>query len=207
VFLACLLEILKADFCRAAMLIFLTVHVSTTVRSDPSKLKEAINIAYFVIGCISPIVQLLKASIVGLNLFSILCEGYPPVKVTNPGAITLYDGPIVFLTIQSLLLFFFLVWSDHGFSLGRLKSKRNDNPRDPGNNVRIEPEVIKEEARVLDSNDGLRVININKSFKTFLQKPIIAVNNLTFGVKPSEVFALVGPNGGKTYHAPFLNPS
>ena len=44
-------------------------------------------------------------------------------------------------------------------------------------------------------NDGLRVVNITKSFS----RKIVAVENVTFGVPRGEVFALLGPSGaGKT---------
>jgi ABC-type glutathione transport system ATPase component len=91
-----------------------------------------------------------------------------------------------------MLMFGFLVWSDHRYSLGPLKRKRANVPRDPENNATIEPEVAEEEARVLTSDDGLRVMHVDKVFKSVMNKPVHAVDNLTFGVKQGEVFALVG---------------
>jgi ATP-binding cassette, subfamily A (ABC1), member 3 len=45
-----------------------------------------------------------------------------------------------------------------------------------------------------DSNDGLRALHLTKSFGK-----LVAVENVTFGVRRGEVFALLGPNGaGKT---------
>jgi ATP-binding cassette subfamily A (ABC1) protein 3 len=43
---------------------------------------------------------------------------------------------------------------------------------------------------VSSSNDGLRVLNLTKSFGH-----VTAVENLTFGIKRGEVFAFLGPNG------------
>ena len=50
-------------------------------------------------------------------------------------------------------------------------------------------------SRVDSSNDGLRVVNITKSFS----RKMVAVENVTFGVPRGEVFALLGPSdAGKT---------
>jgi len=54
----------------------------------------------------------------------------------------------------------------------------------------VEAEVSNELTRVSSSQDGLRVLNLSKRFGKNL-----AVNNVTFGVPRSEVFALLGPNG------------
>jgi ATP-binding cassette, subfamily A (ABC1), member 3 len=50
--------------------------------------------------------------------------------------------------------------------------------------------VSNELTRVSSSQDGLRVLNLTKNFGKTL-----AVDNVTFGVPRSEVFALLGPNG------------
>jgi ATP-binding cassette, subfamily A (ABC1), member 3 len=53
-------------------------------------------------------------------------------------------------------------------------------------------EILSETQRVSSSSDGLRVLHITKAFSSN-----IAVENLTFGVKHGEVFALLGPNGAR----------
>src|SRR5258708_37675699 len=54
----------------------------------------------------------------------------------------------------------------------------------------MENDIGEELARVRSSNDGLRVLNLTKSFGC-----VTAVENLTFGITRGEVFALLGPNG------------
>jgi ATP-binding cassette subfamily A (ABC1) protein 3 len=166
---------------------------------DPKEAINTQNIAYYAIGLISPISQLLKALIVSLNLFAVLCEGNPPAKSTTPGAFNLYGGPILFLIAQIAVMFSFLVWSDHRFSLGKLKKRSvKEIPRDQERRVGfVEREVVEEEARVMRETDGLKVLHTDKVFKSLGQKKVQAVDDLTFGVKQGEVFALVGPNGGK----------
>jgi ATP-binding cassette subfamily A (ABC1) protein 3 len=177
-------------------LIFLSTYWSIEARSDPAKVDEQVKIAYYAIGVISPITQLLKAMMVGLNLFSVLCKGSPPVKATNAASFDLYGGPIFFLIAQSLVMFAFLVWSDHKFSLGRFH-QHSSKELDPEKSITKEREVAEEEIRVSNSQDGLRVLHIDKVYKPLGGQKVHAVDDLTFGVKPGEVFALVGPNGGK----------
>jgi ABC-type multidrug transport system fused ATPase/permease subunit len=185
--------------------VFLSVWISAQARSDPKETANVQNTAYYVIGLISPITQLLKAIIVSLNLFSVLCQGAPPTKATNPGAFNLYGGPLMFLIAQIAVMFSILVWSDHRFSLGKLrkpgvKEIRRDQERGVGF---VEREVADEEARVMRENDSLTVLHTDKVFKSFGRKKVQAVDDLTFGVKQGEIFALVGPNGGTLTHFHF----
>lgn len=177
------------------LLIYMTAYISIQAQSDPDKVPHLLNIAHYTISCISPISQLVRSLLLGLNLFSILCQGQPPVKRNDPGSWDLFGGPIFFLIIQSLLMFLFLVWKDHRYSFGGLKKKRQASLTDVESVQAIEREVLEEEARVETSDDGLRVVHVDKAFKSFGHGNVHAVKDLTFGVKRGEVFALVGVNG------------
>lgn len=123
---------------------------------------------------------------VSLNIFSVTCVGNE--EQSNAGAMTAYGGPITYLILQSVVLFGLLLLWDSGSPLRRFRNKqKNHELEDKDTN---EPEVSHELTRVTSSRDGLRVLNITKRFKKNL-----AVNNVTFGVPKSEVFALLGPNG------------
>jgi len=186
----------RLTFLSVMLLIYLTAYMSILAQSDPAKVDHQIQIVYYAVGCISPITQLIKGMLVGLNLFSILCKGSPPVKSTNPGAWDEYGAPIFFLIIQSVLMFLFLIWKDHRYSFGPLKRSRKIPARDPESTQQhIATEVADEARRVTESNDGLKVIHIDKVFKSFGRPAVHAVDDLTFGVKHGEVFALIGPNG------------
>jgi ATP-binding cassette, subfamily A (ABC1), member 3 len=123
---------------------------------------------------------------VSLNIFSVTCNGN--VEQTNPGAMTAYGGPILYLIVQSIALFGCLLLWDSGSPLRRFRNKQKNVELEDKNT--LEPEVSNELVRVTSSRDGLRVLNITKRFKK-----ILAVDNVTFGVPKSEVFALLGPNG------------
>lgn len=176
------------------LLMYMTAYMNITVRSPAYETQWQIMTVHYTLGLITPIGQLLRAIFVGLNLFSALCSGSPPVKATSPGPMNLFGAPIVYLIGQSLFLLGILVWSDHDFAFPSLR--KAPVPVDAEDTTTKEPEVSEEIARVATSDDGLRVLHTSKTFKTWSAGKNKVVDDLTFGVKRGEVFALVGPNGG-----------
>jgi len=176
--------------------LYLTAYVTIQARADPEQAEREILIVHFTLGLITPVGQVVRALLLGLNLFSILCQGSPPAKASYPGGILIYGGPILYLTCQSLLLFAYIVWQDHRFSVSHLPSLGNRQPLpDAEDHITREPEVSEEIARVTASNDNLRVLHISKVFSSFAYGKVTAIDDLTFGIMQGEVFALVGPNG------------
>ncbi len=179
------------------LLLYLTAYMNITVRAPADKSQEEILLVHFTFGLITPIGQLLRATLVGLNLFSTLCSGSPPVKATNGSGIVLFGGPILYLIGQSLFLFGILIWSDHGFGFPSL---RKSGPSVDSEGITTkEPEVLEEINRITASDDGLRVLHASKTYKKYgnaSYSKAKVVDDLTFGVKKGEVFALLGPNGG-----------
>ena len=82
------------------------------------------------------------------------------------------------------------MWWDSGALFRPLRGKKQEAEVEAAENHGVEAEVSNELTRVTSSQDGLRVLNLTKSFGKTL-----AVDNVTFGVPRSEVFALLGPNG------------
>jgi len=130
--------------------------------------------------------SLIRTLFIALNIFSTTCDGKELSQ--NPGGILGYGGPILYLFLQIFILFAILLWYDSGSIVAwwrRIKKtpttvSEEDMPDD----------VAEELVRVSSSNDGLRVLNLTKSFGK-----ITAVENLSFGIKRGEVFSLLGPNG------------
>jgi len=164
------------------LLMYLTAYMNITVRAPAFETQSQLMLVHYTLGLITPIGQLLRSVFVGLNLFSVLCSGSPPIKATSPGLMPLFGSPIL------------LVWSDHDFSSlgwhGATSIIDSENP------TTHEPEVLEENDRVSRSNDGLRVLHANKTFRTMAIGWNKVIKDLSFGVKRGEVFALVGPNGG-----------
>jgi ATP-binding cassette subfamily A (ABC1) protein 3 len=125
---------------------------------------------------------------VALNIFSTTCSGKE--IASYPGGILQYGGPILYLIIQIFVLFAILLWYDSGSVLAWYRRVRKAPPTTQETAVPADEEIAEELVRVNSSNDGLRVLNLTKSFG-----PVTAVENLTFGIRRGEVFALLGPNG------------
>ncbi|PKX97213.1 putative ABC transporter [Aspergillus novofumigatus IBT 16806] len=171
-------------------LIYFIAYMSVLTYAPTQKVDEYLEITHFTIGLIAPSGNLLRAMFTSLNTFSILCRGRE--IASYPGEITLYGGPILYLICQSFVLFGLLLWIDGGpvFSMMRRRAKQNHvEEKDT-----VDGDVAAELARVENSTDGLRVLHLTKKFKKS-----VAVDDVTFGVPRSQVFALLGPNGaGKT---------
>ncbi|KAL4917969.1 hypothetical protein BDW62DRAFT_210883 [Aspergillus aurantiobrunneus] len=175
-------------------LIYFIAYMSVLTYAPTDEIDSYIDITHFSISIISPSGSLLRALFTSLNLSSILCRGPAGREMASyAGEIGLYGGPILYLTVQSILLFALLVWIEGGspkFSWLRHQSK----PHDVEEKEPVDRDIAQEIARVTNSKDNLRLLHVNKTFKKF-----VAVEDFTFGVGKGEVFALLGPNGaGKT---------
>ncbi len=167
-------------------LLYFIAYMSILTYAPTAKIDSYVNIAHFTIALISPAANLSRSLFIALNVFSLVCRDRE--IASNPGEITLYGGPILYLILQSFILFALLLWWDSGPLLRRLRKRLRS--ADAEDKSTAEEEVSNELTRVTSSRDGLRVLNVTKQFKSNL-----AVDDVTFGVPRSEVFALLGPNG------------
>ncbi|KAJ5317694.1 hypothetical protein N7508_002202 [Penicillium antarcticum] len=171
-------------------LIYFIGYMSVLTYAPTAKIDSYLSIVHFTLSIIMPIGSLSRAMFAALNIFSILCRGQE--LASYPGDITVYGGPILYLIVQSLILFGLLLWFDGGGN-AVLAFRSKPKPEDV-EEKEMDEDVANELSRVTDSQDGLRVLHLTKSFKKF-----VAVEDVTFGVGRGEVFALLGPNGaGKT---------
>ncbi|KAF7554007.1 hypothetical protein G7Z17_g3206 [Cylindrodendrum hubeiense] len=172
-------------------LIYLISYMCVITYSPVNKIDSSLLYVHFIISAFAPIGSVLRALFVSLNLFSTACDG--DVLSSNPGGILFYGGPILYLIIQSFVLFGLLIWLDKGSagsSLVGLFSSQKKPVDDPEHS---DEEIANELARVTSNasnENGLRVMNVTKNFGNNT-----AVDNVTFGIKRGEVFALLGPNG------------
>ncbi|KAF2687515.1 ABC transporter [Lentithecium fluviatile CBS 122367] len=160
-------------------IIFMVVFTYT----DASRQTSTMNIAYYIMAIFSPVVSLARALYVALNVFGVACR-YKRLA-SYPGAIDLFGGPILYLILQSLVLFVLVFFKESGSTIGFISRKKTRADSDG-----IELEAPPEYGGTTRSSDGLRVLRLRKRFKKH-----IAVDDVTFGVPHSECFALVGPNG------------
>ncbi|ETN41754.1 uncharacterized protein HMPREF1541_03691 [Cyphellophora europaea CBS 101466] len=163
-------------------------------------LQTNLNTVQYILGLIMPAGNLMRTLLLALNQSQLLCRDQ---QYRKPSDIQVYGSPIIYLVLQCAALYTFLVCYDSGYFyrfrpyvLGwlRLRSRRNDEE----DTVKYQPpmDVMQETERTVSSpGDALRVMHLSKSFTPGR----LAVSDLTFGVRSSEVYALLGPNaGGKT---------
>jgi ATP-binding cassette subfamily A (ABC1) protein 3 len=146
------------------------------------KMEPVFNSLFFGLGIISPAVCLERALLIGLTQFAALCNGH------SAGSIYLFGGPILYLILQGVILFAILLWWDSSFKLPSLR--RRGVTHDPEATEMYSKDLMNERKRLNSDSCDLRVTSVSKTFGKNN-----AVDNVTFGVQSSEIFALLGPNG------------
>ncbi|ETS74227.1 hypothetical protein PFICI_14093 [Pestalotiopsis fici W106-1] len=173
------------------LLVWLICYLVIVTYAPVNRIDQDILLGHYIISAFFPIGSVVRALFIALNLFSTTCDGN--AIASNPAAINVYGAPILYLILQSLLLFGVLLWYDSGagFNLFRRFTQKSIDSKE--NEAILDEEVANELTRVTSTpqeSDGLRVLHLTKTFKKNT-----AVDNVTFGVKHGEVFALLGPNG------------
>ena len=85
-------------------LAYFAAYLAVQSNVEIAELESTLNKIHFTIGLISPVANLIRALFVSLNQFAILCG-----DISNPGAIELYGGPILYLFLQIFVLFGILI--------------------------------------------------------------------------------------------------
>ena len=178
-------------------LLYFISYMAIITYAQVTKIDSDITIAHFTISLVTPAGSMLRALLLSLNEFSILCRGFE--VASYPGDIRVYGGPILYLVVQLVLLLAFLIWFDSGGrpSLRFLRRQRHSSNEEPTSGIEdtvtLSPALRSELARVSSSDPsqpGLCVKHLSKHFGT-----VRAVDDVSFAIRRSEVFALLGPNG------------
>lgn len=142
--------------------------------SDATKAQSNTNTAHYIVAAIFPGGSLIRSMLVSLNVFSQACDGGE--FISSPGAMSAYGAPILYLVVQSALYFCILLLSESKSKFSALAGSKKAEHRDP--------------EKILSNDNGIQVQGLTKTFDN--QK---AIDDLSFDVGHSEVFALLGPNG------------
>ncbi|KAF1955737.1 putative ABC transporter [Byssothecium circinans] len=175
------------------LLMYFTGVMNITTNMEASKVDSTREIFNFTFNLITPIGNLMRSLFISMNMFSSLCRGAPSHIATYPGEIKLYGQPILYLIGQSLLMFFILMIVEHKWAATWFHKK--SPAKDAEDQDTREKEVSDEIKRVASATSGLRIQHLSRIFKSYDQGKMTAVDDLTFGIKKGEVFAVVGPNG------------
>ncbi|KAF2825651.1 P-loop containing nucleoside triphosphate hydrolase protein [Ophiobolus disseminans] len=144
-------------------------------------LEPAMNALFFGLGIVSPVVSMERAFYIGLQQMGVMCNG------RALGSIYLFGGPIMYLILQGIFFFALLLWWDSGFAM---PTKRSHKSTPDTEATDMSPDLVTERKRLASPDTDLCVNSVTKRFGKNL-----AVDNVTFGVQHSEIFALLGPNG------------
>ncbi|KAF2763115.1 ATP-binding cassette sub-family A member 7 [Pseudovirgaria hyperparasitica] len=175
-------------------LLYFVIVLCITVFTDAIDIPTNLTIGNFAWNIITPAGTLLQILLLSLNQFQLLCTSDNTTE-SYPGTITIYGGPILYLIIQIAVLLGFLIWWDSGssFGLNWLKKKAPataDSESDSALDTK-DPSVATEASRLETIDLPLKVNHVSKHFG----RNLLAVDDVTFGIAHSEVFALLGPNG------------
>ncbi|OAA55236.1 ABC transporter [Niveomyces insectorum RCEF 264] len=187
-------------------LVYMIAYLCTITYAPANRIDSYLLVVHYVVSAVAPIGSVIRSLFVSLNLFSVTCSGNEVSN--NPGSITLYGGPILYLFWQSFLLFALLLWFDSG-NVGatihqlmqKLRRRRkaynspsieaeHGRPEEDAEGGNVNSPQGDEQATAVAAGVGLRVSHITKTFKHNT-----AVDNVSFDVNHGEVFALLGPNG------------
>ncbi|KAL8949166.1 MAG: hypothetical protein Q9222_004698 [Ikaeria aurantiellina] len=149
-------------------------------------LTSTLDKVHFSLGLVSPVANVMRSLFVSLNQFTLLCG-----DTSNPGAIKLYGGPILYLILQIFVFFGILLWWDSRVPpLAFIRKEKEPSLDAESASNAASKEVTDEITRVKQSLDGLRILHLSKSFGRYK-----AVDDISFKVDQGEIFALLGPNG------------
>ncbi|PVI00400.1 P-loop containing nucleoside triphosphate hydrolase protein [Periconia macrospinosa] len=172
----------------STFLLYFIGYMSILTYAPPYLIDSNLETFHFAFATITPTGNLLRALLLGLNAFSLLCDGHE--VASYPGAITIYGGPILYLILQAIVLFIVLVWWDSGYRPAIFNRSKSLSKHSEEQLETIDPAVAAEIARTEQSNDSLRALHLQKQFGQNH-----AVNDITFGIPRGQVFSLLGPNG------------
>ncbi|KAF8590206.1 P-loop containing nucleoside triphosphate hydrolase protein [Ramaria rubella] len=179
-------------------ILYLAGYLLTITYAKNSKAAGIITIIHFTVSLASPVASVMRAALVSVNLFSLLCSN-GVLDVNSLGDIMKYGGPITYLIVECFIFFGVLVYVDSGSVLPRwLQFTRPPAREADVSTAPVEAKDVADETMAVEatSDDFLRILHISKTFGHSTSK---AVDDVSFGVSQDTVFAMLGPNGaGKT---------
>ncbi|ORY26511.1 hypothetical protein BCR39DRAFT_541062 [Naematelia encephala] len=177
-------------------LLYLASYLLILTYDRSSNAPTHMSVCHFTISLISPVPNMVRATLVSMNLFSLLCDGLGNYAGRSLSSLYLFGGPILYMVVQAFLAFGLLVYVDSGSPLPSFLRHRKNKAA-----FRVEAttmtDVVEEKERLdRGSSDALQVSRLKKRYGGADWN---AVDDVSFGVKEGETFALIGPNGaGKT---------
>lgn len=131
-----------------------------------------------------------RAGLVSVNLFGLLCDGLGDYSSSPYSAITKFGGPITYLVLQAISAFAVLVYVDSGSPTPAFLRRRRNAKRKPSG-AREETDDVVEERRRVNAEDTQEELLVQRLRKKYSGAEAFAVDDVSFGVASGETFALV----------------
>lgn len=176
-------------------LFYVVVYQVIQVTDKTDAADKHMTIAHMAFAVLHPVVSLVRAAFVSVNVFNLLCDGRGGRTTKDLSDMTLFGAPVVYMLVQAVLAFALLVWVDSGRPIPHwMRRSGKIKGADP---VRSD-DVLAEKARV-DGAGGADALVVRRLTKQFEKRLKPSVDDVSFGVSQGDTFALIGPNGaGKT---------
>ncbi|KAH7105549.1 P-loop containing nucleoside triphosphate hydrolase protein [Auriculariales sp. MPI-PUGE-AT-0066] len=159
-----------------------------------SQAPHLITIIHYTIALLSPVASVLRAALVSINLFNLLCNGTGVLDGGSLGSIDKFGSPIVYLIGLGVIYFTILVVTDLQLTptLFRRSRRPTVSSAQPSSNTQPEDVVTECQKTETEIDAPLRVLHLTKSFSRALPPQ---VDDLSFHCSSDSVLALLGPNG------------
>ncbi|KAF9479407.1 P-loop containing nucleoside triphosphate hydrolase protein [Pholiota conissans] len=182
-------------------LLYLTGYIVTLFSATPADIPKVMQTIHFTLALISPINSLMRAGLVTVNQFSLLCDGENLATGAALVSITRFGGPILYLVVWIIVLLLVLAQIDSRFiHLPRSKKSQRAamslDEKNGKNEKAFNPDVLAEAQHAMSpkTSDPLRILNVSKSYDGAR-----VVDRVSFTIPHHALFVLLGPNGaGKT---------
>ncbi|KAF5346171.1 hypothetical protein D9758_009923 [Tetrapyrgos nigripes] len=178
--------------------LYLAGYLLTLTYAKTSEAGHIITILHFTLSLLSPAASVIRASLVSVNLFSLLCIG-DTITSSALGDLVRFGGPILYLILYSLALLAALTWYDSSGSLKprsflRAAAAAVGHSNHHINATTSNQDVLDEASATAKSGDLLRVLGVSKTYGKNT-----VVDDVSLSVSRDTIFGLLGPNGaGKT---------
>ncbi|KAK3303570.1 uncharacterized protein B0T15DRAFT_569095 [Chaetomium strumarium] len=160
------------------LLLYLIAYMCVIVYAPVNRIDSLILVIHFVLSVVAPICSVVRALFVALNLFSTACDGH--ALSSHPGSLVQYGGPILYLIIQSILLFLVLVWADGGsagFSVWRIFSRSFRSSSSTTTHPAAATALDNERAAISDEEVANELVRVKSSSATATDKNNQGGNN------------------------------